>query len=245
MGVVFVVNSNASIHEMNISKDILSNLISHKLLVGKPFLIIATNQDQQNAIDMMELCDFLDVEYLANRYKTPCLLEFTGLWDDTPTFVNEITSAFHWILQTIMNNYKIIKNRIKFNRITNDLDVNLPKAKRTRSSTSNIHRKRNKLQGRPRTAPTIKTTNYNFLLRDQYPVKIEVPQIEESTEDIESRMINQFATDENSNTQIDLVPAKIEDYSTLDLQFVCREKAHLNNIPPGTGNNNNIFINSD
>lgn len=89
--------------------------MANDLLMGKPMLILSNKQDLPSAIDSLDLCDFFEVEYLANLFRTPCLIEGTGRYEDT--YDTQVArNACSWLIKTICRNYKSIQNKIRFLR---------------------------------------------------------------------------------------------------------------------------------
>lgn len=115
MGVIYVIDSTDQAN-LEKSKQIFGSIMSNDLLMGKPFLILANKQDRPNAIDSLDICDFFEVEYLANLFQTPCLVEGVGRYQHS--YDSEIVrDACSWLVKTICKNYKSIQNKIRFLRI--------------------------------------------------------------------------------------------------------------------------------
>lgn len=115
MGVIYVIDSTDQ-KNLEKSKQVFGSIMSNDLLMGKPFLILANKQDRPNAIDSLDICDFFEVEYLANLFQTPCLVEGVGRYQHS--YDSEIVrNACSWLVKTICKNYKSIQNKIRFLRI--------------------------------------------------------------------------------------------------------------------------------
>lgn len=114
-GVIYVID--ASNHaQLERSKEIFGSLMSNDLLMGKPTLILSNKQDLPGALDALDICDFFEVEYMANLFRTPCYVEGVGRYEqafDTQVAIN----ACSWLVKSICKNYKSIQNKIRFLRV--------------------------------------------------------------------------------------------------------------------------------
>jgi hypothetical protein len=98
------------------SKEIFGSIMSNDLLMGKPTLILSNKQDRPGALDPLDICDYFEVEYLANLFRTPCYVEGIGRYDQA--FDSQVaTNACRWLVKTIVKNYKSIQNKIRFLRV--------------------------------------------------------------------------------------------------------------------------------
>lgn len=98
------------------SKEIFGCLMSNDLLMGKPMLILSNKQDLPGALDPLDVCEYFEVEYLANLFRTPCLVEGVGRYDQDYD-VQVTMNACQWLVKTICKNYKSIQNKIRFLRV--------------------------------------------------------------------------------------------------------------------------------
>jgi ADP-ribosylation factor-like protein 13B len=133
-GVIFVIDSSDA-GKLEESRIVFSQVISNEYIVGKPMLILANKQDIFGAIDSIgerrnmlwlitkiyflpfvftDICEYFAIEKYANFYRTPCLLQETG------SFVSPeddgLDTGFTWLIQTIEQNLKSLKNRTAFHR---------------------------------------------------------------------------------------------------------------------------------
>ena len=56
------------------ARTVLTNLLGHERVSGKPTIVLGNKQDTEGALTEGELCDLLDLDALAFRTKTPCKL---------------------------------------------------------------------------------------------------------------------------------------------------------------------------
>ncbi|XP_055382306.1 ADP-ribosylation factor-like protein 13B [Condylostylus longicornis] len=110
MGVIFAIDLSDIKNLPNGFKK-LEEIVRHKFIQGKPILILLTKSDLAvgTNISISDIEEFYNLENLANRYKCPMLLEEFSLDDDTG-----FTKGIQWLDSVIEFNYKILKNRIKF-----------------------------------------------------------------------------------------------------------------------------------
>lgn len=113
MGIIFVVDSSDTLM-LDRSKQVFSTIFTNELLTGKPFLLLANKKDVKNAVDYLDICDYFNVEHLANFYRTPCLLEECGHFEGDQKILKK---SVEWLIKTIQTNYKTIQNKIRFLRL--------------------------------------------------------------------------------------------------------------------------------
>lgn len=115
-GVIFVIDAS-SINNICQSYKIFKNLMAHDFLIGKPFLIIANKQDLPGSVDCIDICEYLDVEFLANKFRNPCMLEACGNWEDESDEYDGLMLGVNWLVKTIISNKQFLTNRINFHRV--------------------------------------------------------------------------------------------------------------------------------
>lgn len=131
-GVIFVIDSSENEVRMNEARHILHNLLKHPHLEGKCFLIIGNKQDLPHSIDYVDLLYFLDLDSLVNKSKSPCLLEMTGSWETEALDDNNLEKSLTWLVLTIKERLKFIKNIVKYYQDPN-MTINLIKRPNTGS----------------------------------------------------------------------------------------------------------------
>lgn len=62
-------------------REVLHNLLTHEKIKGKPVLLLANKQDQENALDEIDLVEKLDLEKLVNGNHCPTLVETCSATD--------------------------------------------------------------------------------------------------------------------------------------------------------------------
>lgn len=111
-------------------RDVLHNVMHNKHIRGKPLLIVANKQDLQQSIDVVDITYFFRIDEICNLLETPCWIVPSGASDRT-----DLQSGMEWLVDTIVENYKTIKNRIRFN------DSILSPIKRFRRDRTSLPRK--------------------------------------------------------------------------------------------------------
>ncbi|XP_049529541.1 ADP-ribosylation factor-like protein 13B [Anopheles darlingi] len=175
LAVIFVIDAS-SINAICESYKIFQNLISHEFLVGKPFLILANKQDLPESVDCIDICEYLDVEYLANRYRCPCLVEASGCWGDSADESNEydgLSYGVQWLVKTVLAHRQFIMNRINFHKHLIGLERRESdrgqQLKRPRTA-GRLRRRKSEKAGRPKTAPSsqlawLQQNDNNYLIK--------------------------------------------------------------------------------
>uniref|UniRef100_A0A182RBX0 ADP-ribosylation factor-like protein 13B n=1 Tax=Anopheles funestus TaxID=62324 RepID=A0A182RBX0_ANOFN len=174
LAVIFVIDAS-NIHNICESYNIFQNLMAHEFLAGKPFLILANKQDLPESVDCIEICEYLDVEYLANRYRCPCLVEACGNWGSTSYELNEydgLTYGIQWLVGTVLAHRQFIMNRINFHKAMlgrEGADASRT-IKRPRTGIKSGGGSRKRRDSRPKTAPSsqlawLKENDNNYLIK--------------------------------------------------------------------------------
>lgn len=91
-------------------RDILHKLMHNRHIRGKPLLIVANKQDLDQSIDVIDITYFFRIDELCNLLGTPCWIITSGAADRS-----ELQIGMEWMVDTIVDNYKSLKNRIRFN----------------------------------------------------------------------------------------------------------------------------------
>lgn len=133
MGVIYVVDSsNIETIRENINK--FKEMISHNFLVGKPFLILANKQDLENSVDFIEIGELLQIENLANKLRTPCSIKPCSM---ICSDLNGHEDGIDWLIDSINENWKDLKNRLNFDKEIQLKDEILTRPKTAPSATRN------------------------------------------------------------------------------------------------------------
>lgn len=105
----------------------------NKHIRGKPLLIVANKQDLDESLDVIDITYFFRVDELCNLLGTPCLIVPCGQFDHA-----ELSNGFAWLIDNVAENYKTLKNRMRFNVLSSPI-------KRFRRQRTSVPRKVRKI----------------------------------------------------------------------------------------------------
>lgn len=112
-------------------RDVLHAVMHNKHIRGKPLLIVANKQDIQQSIDVVDITYFFRIGELCNLLGTPCWIVTSGAADRS-----ELHNGTEWLVDTIVENYKTLKNRMRFNDL-----LTTPLLKRFKRERTSLPRK--------------------------------------------------------------------------------------------------------
>ncbi|XP_068212427.1 ADP-ribosylation factor-like protein 13B isoform X2 [Palaemon carinicauda] len=111
-GVIFVIDASAP-NRIRECRDVLTELLSHKKITGKPVLVLANKQDVEGAMDEIDLVESLNVEEIVNKYKCPTRVETCSAITTRKNKPDKpIADGFRWLIDTIVVHYKDINKRV-------------------------------------------------------------------------------------------------------------------------------------
>ncbi|XP_066945125.1 ADP-ribosylation factor-like protein 13B isoform X1 [Macrobrachium rosenbergii] len=111
-GVIFVVDASAP-DRIRECREVLTGLLSHKKIAGKPVLVLANKQDVEGAMDEIDLVESLNVEEIVNKYKCPTRVETCSAITTRKNKPDKpIADGFRWLIDTIVVHYKDINKRV-------------------------------------------------------------------------------------------------------------------------------------
>lgn len=93
----------------------LNSLLSHDKIAGKPLLLLANKQDNENALDELDLIESLELECLVNKQRCPTLVESCSATAATSKLKLDpgIKKGYNWLLNYIIREYGSINARVK------------------------------------------------------------------------------------------------------------------------------------
>ncbi|XP_055611391.1 ADP-ribosylation factor-like protein 13B [Uranotaenia lowii] len=152
-GIIFVIDTS-SIDNICQSLKVFENLMAHDFLIGKPFLIIANKQDLSGSVDSIDICEYLNVEFLANKYRNPCMIEACGNWPEDANEYDGLEFGINWLVKTITSNKQFLTNRINFHRVMLEHSSKLFESHRPCTSVRRKNSRFSFRDKRPKTAPS-------------------------------------------------------------------------------------------
>ncbi|KRT78440.1 ADP ribosylation factor, partial [Oryctes borbonicus] len=113
-GIIFVVDSS-DFSRLNEVQEVLNNLLSHEKISGKPLLLLANKQDNENALDELDIIESLGLECLVNKQKCPTLVESCSATAASSTLKLDpgIKKGYNWLLNYIIREYDTLNARVK------------------------------------------------------------------------------------------------------------------------------------
>lgn len=96
-------------------KTVLEDLLSHEKISGKPLLILANKQDNQEALDEIDIVEKLDLERLVNEKKCPTLVESCSAKElkQNNKIDPGIEKGYYWLLNYINKEYDNLNKRVE------------------------------------------------------------------------------------------------------------------------------------
>ncbi|XP_056396529.1 ADP-ribosylation factor-like protein 13A [Hyla sarda] len=92
---------------------VLSSVLKHPTVAGKPLLILANKQDQASALLPSEIIEMLSLEKLANENKTLCRIEPCSASTDFHSNHDwAILKGLRWVLRSVAISYSTLSARI-------------------------------------------------------------------------------------------------------------------------------------
>jgi ADP-ribosylation factor-like protein 13B len=113
-GVIFVVDSS-DISRLDEAKEVLQELLSHEKISRKPVLVLANKQDNENALDEVDIIEKLDLESIVNGNECPTLVESCAATEMSGNLKLDpgIKKGYEWLLNYIVRNYEILNKRVE------------------------------------------------------------------------------------------------------------------------------------
>lgn len=113
-GVIYVVDSS-DYERMEEARDVLHNLVSHSKISGKPLIILANKQDNDDALDEIDLIEKLQLEDLVNNQQCPTLVESCAATEVSKDSKVDpgIQKAYYWLLNYIIRDYNNLDIRVQ------------------------------------------------------------------------------------------------------------------------------------
>ncbi|KAI3351143.1 hypothetical protein L3Q82_005702 [Scortum barcoo] len=111
-GIIFVLDSSDR-QRIKEVKEVLTDLLKHPRVAGKPILVLANKQDKMNALLGSELIEILSLEKLVNQSRSLCHIEPCSAlmdlrrWSDRKTL-----RGLRWLLRAVCLDYPELCTRV-------------------------------------------------------------------------------------------------------------------------------------
>ncbi|XP_076373928.1 uncharacterized protein LOC143258608 isoform X1 [Tachypleus tridentatus] len=111
-GIVFVMDATEASRIPEI-KHVITEVLQDPRIAGKPVLMLLNKQDQEVAMNEIELCSLLGLEDVVNDQKCPTRVETTCAIKRTAKKMDPgIEMGFKWLIGYISKNFKSLKERV-------------------------------------------------------------------------------------------------------------------------------------
>ncbi|XP_061195791.1 ADP-ribosylation factor-like protein 13B [Saccostrea echinata] len=112
-GIVYVVDSTAA-DRMEEVKHNLKVLLENEKVQGKPVLLLANKQDQESALDEVDIMEQLSLENIVNINKCPCRIETCSAIKGTGKKMDaSIKNGIKWLCGMIDHNWEKYHTRVE------------------------------------------------------------------------------------------------------------------------------------
>ncbi|XP_057671846.1 ADP-ribosylation factor-like protein 13B isoform X1 [Diorhabda carinulata] len=112
-GVIFVIDSSDISRFVEV-KMVLEGILRSDKIAGKPILILANKQDQENAVDEIEIIEYLNLEYLVNTRKCPTLVQSCSASENKVDKLDTgVQKGYNWLMGYIDKHYETLNQRVE------------------------------------------------------------------------------------------------------------------------------------
>lgn len=120
-GIIFVVDS-CDTNRFSEVRQVLTDIISNTKIAGKPLLILANKQDQESALDEVDLIEYLKIEELVNKYCCPALVQSCSANESNYHKSDPgIKQGYEWIINYIDQNYDQLNSRVQVDTLEQEI----------------------------------------------------------------------------------------------------------------------------
>lgn len=118
----------------------LRTLLSNEKISRKPVLVLANKQDNENALDEVDIIEKLELERIVNGNECPTLVESCSATEVSKSSAKldpGIKKGYEWLLNYIIRNFEILNKRVEedvLQQITTDNYIRMEKIKALRDS---------------------------------------------------------------------------------------------------------------
>ncbi|XP_054163951.1 ADP-ribosylation factor-like protein 13B, partial [Oppia nitens] len=114
-GIIFVIDSSdiSRIYEV---KDVIEEVVSNDKISGKPILVLINKQDLEGALEELDICQYLKLESLINKFKCPTKVETCSANsrpENGPKTDPSIDSGYKWLLSFVAKNWDQLNQRVE------------------------------------------------------------------------------------------------------------------------------------
>lgn len=92
---------------------VLEEILCNNKIAGKPVLILANKQDNETALDEVDIIEYLNIESLVNHQKCPTLVQSCSASEKHSRLDLGIKKGYEWLLSNIVRNYQTLNKRVE------------------------------------------------------------------------------------------------------------------------------------
>lgn len=125
---------------------ILEEILSNDKIVKKPLLLLANKQDNENALDEVDIIEHLNIEQLVNKQKCPTLVQSCSASERNHKLDPGIQKGYEWLISYVIRNYEVLNDRVEYDsqeQLTKDRADLLEKMQRIKQLKENEKMKKN------------------------------------------------------------------------------------------------------
>ncbi|XP_023015159.2 uncharacterized protein [Leptinotarsa decemlineata] len=112
-GLIFVVDSSDFSRFSEVKME-LEDILYNDKIAGKPLLVLANKQDHENALDEIDIIEYLNIEQMVNVQKCPTLVQSCSANENTTNKLDPgIQRGYEWLLSNIDKRYGSLNQRVE------------------------------------------------------------------------------------------------------------------------------------
>ncbi|KAL1516648.1 hypothetical protein ABEB36_000532 [Hypothenemus hampei] len=120
-GIIFVIDS-CDMGRFQEVRQVLEEILSNEKITGKPLLILANKQDQESALDEIDIIECLQIEEMVNKYKCPTLVQSCCASETNYTKTDPgIREGYEWIVNYIDKHYQQLNLRVELDIVEQEI----------------------------------------------------------------------------------------------------------------------------
>lgn len=97
-------------HEVKL---VLEEILCNRKISGKPVLLLANKQDNETALDEVDIIEYLNIEPLVNHQKCPTLVQSCSASEKNSKLDLGIKKGYEWLVSNIVRNYQTLNQRVE------------------------------------------------------------------------------------------------------------------------------------
>ncbi|CAG2167623.1 unnamed protein product, partial [Oppiella nova] len=114
-GIIFVIDSSDISRVLEV-KDVIEEVVSNDKISGKPILVLINKQDIEGALEELDICQYLKLESLINKFKCPTKVETCSANtrpENGSKIDPSIDNGYKWLLSFVAKNWLQLNGRVE------------------------------------------------------------------------------------------------------------------------------------